>query len=93
MSLMLSRMTTIFDASLSDDVAVEASEGGGAGGVVEDAVAADAFVEDAELAGLFVGLEATGEDVGPAGVGVAGAEGAVGDAVAEGDDGGAVVAG
>ncbi len=80
----------VFDAGLSDDVAVEASEGGGAGDVVQDAVAADALVEDAEVAGLLVGLEAAGEDVGPAGVGVAGAEGAVGDAVAEGDDGGAV---
>ena len=38
--------------------------------------------------GLLVGLEAAREDVGPAGVGVAGAVGSVGDAVAEGDDGG-----
>ena len=78
----------VLDAGLGEDVAVEAGEGGGAGGVVEDAVAADAFVEDAEVGGLLVGLEAAGEDVGPAGVGVAGAVGAVGDAVAEGDDGG-----
>ncbi len=78
----------VLDAGLGEDVAVEAGEGGGAGGVVQDAVAADAFVEDAEVGGLLVGLEAAGEDVGPAGVGVAGAVGAVGDAVAEGDDGG-----
>jgi hypothetical protein len=80
----------VFDAGLSDDVAVEAGKCAGAGGVVEDAVATDALVQDAEVRGLFVGLEAAGEDVGPAGVGVGGAVGAVGDAVAEGDDGGAV---
>ena len=40
----------VLDAGLGEDVAVEAGEGGGAGGVVEDAVAADAFVEDAEVA-------------------------------------------
>ena len=83
----------VLDASLGEDVAVEAGEGAGAGLVVQDAVAADAFVEDAELCGLLVGLEAAGEDVGPAGVGVAGAERAVGDAVAEGYDGGALVVG
>ena len=83
----------VFDASLGDDVAVEASKGAGAGGVVQDAVAADALVEDGEVGGVLVGLEAAGEDVGPAGVGVAGAVGAVGDAVSEGDDGGAVVGG
>jgi len=76
----------VLDASLGEDVAVEASEGGGAGCVMEDAVAADAFVEDAEVCGLLVGLKAAGEDVGPTGVGVAGAVSAVGDAVAEGDD-------
>ena len=53
---------------------------------MEDAVAADALVEDAEVRGLLVGEEAVSEDVGPAGVGVAGAMGSVGDAVAEGDD-------
>ncbi len=83
----------VLDAGLGEDVAVEAGEGGGAGGVVEDAVAADALVEDAEVCGLLVGEEAVGEDVGPAGVGVAGAVGAVGDAVAEGDDGGALFVG
>ena len=57
---------------------------------MEDAIAADALIEDAEVCGLFVGEETVGEDVGPAGVGVAGAVGAVGDAVAEGDDGGAL---
>src|SRR4030081_322186 len=45
------------------------------------------------MGGLLVGLEAAGEDVGPAGVGVARAEGAVGDAVAEGDDGGGFAVG
>jgi len=34
----------VFDAGLRYDVAVEASEGGGTGGVVEDAVATDALV-------------------------------------------------
>jgi hypothetical protein len=81
----------IFHSRLGDDVAVEAGECGGAGGVVEDAVAADALIQDAEVCGLLVGLEAAGEDVGPAGVGVACAVGAVGDAVAEGDDGGGFV--
>jgi len=83
----------VLDAGLGEDVAVEAGEGGGSGVVVEDAVAADAFVEDAEVGGFLVGLEAAGEDVGPAGVGVAGAVGAVGDAVAEGDDGGGFIGG
>ena len=83
----------VLDAGLGEDVAVEAGEGGGAGGVVEDTVAADALVEDAEIFCLLVGLEAGGEDVGPAGVGVAGAVGAVGDAIAEGDDGGGFVVG
>ena len=83
----------VLDAGLGDDVAVEAGEGGGAGGVVENAVSAYALVEHAEMCGLLVGLEAAGEDVGPAGVGVAGAEGAVGDAVAEGDDGGGFAVG
>jgi len=83
----------VFDACLGDDISVKACEGGGTGVVVEDAAAADAFVEYAELVGFLVGLEAAREDVGPTGVGVAGAESAVGDAVAEGDDGGAVVVG
>ena len=83
----------VFDASLRKDVTVEAGQGGGAGDVVEDAVAADALVEDAEIGGLLVGLEAAGEDVGPAGIRVASAVGAVGDAVAEGDDGGALFVG
>ncbi len=34
----------VFDAGLGDDVAVEAGEGGGTGGVVEDAVASNALV-------------------------------------------------
>jgi hypothetical protein len=79
----------VLDSGLGEDVAVEAGEGGGASGVVKDAIAADAFVEDGEIGGLLIGLEATGEDVGPARVGVAGAECSIGDAVAEGDDGGA----
>ena len=80
----------VLDAGLGEDVAVEAGERVGPVAVVEDAVAADAFVEDAEVGGLLVGLQAAGEDVGPAGVVVGGAVGAVGDAVAEGDDGGGV---
>ena len=83
----------VLDAGLGEDVAVEAGEGGGAGGVMEDAVAANSFVEDAEVRGLLVGLKAAGENVGPAGVGVAGAVSAVGDAVAEGDDGCGLVVG
>jgi hypothetical protein len=50
----------VLDACLGEDVAVEAGEGGGAGVVVQDAVAADAFVEHAEAVGLLVGLEAAG---------------------------------
>ena len=57
---------------------------------MEDAAAADAGVEDGDAAGLFVSVEAAGEDVGPAGVGVLRAVGSVGDAVPEGDDGGGV---
>jgi hypothetical protein len=60
---------------------------------VQDTVAADAFVEDGEVSCLLAGLEAAGEDVGPAVVGVEGAVGPIGDAVSEGDDGGAVAAG
>ncbi len=36
----------VADGGLGEDVGVEACEGGGAGAVVEDAVAADAVVED-----------------------------------------------
>jgi hypothetical protein len=57
---------------------------------VQDAVAADALVEDAEAGGLLVGEQAAGEFVGPARVGVEAAVGPVGDAVAERDDGGAL---
>ena len=39
----------VFDAGLGEDIAVEAGEGVGAGVVVEDAVASDAFVEDAHF--------------------------------------------
>ena len=39
----------VLDASLGEDVAVEAGESGGPGGVVEDAVTADALVEDTEV--------------------------------------------
>jgi hypothetical protein len=83
----------VFDASLGEDIPVEAGECGRAGGVVEDTISADSFVEDAEVCGFLVGLEATGEDVGPADVGVSGAVGAVRDAIAEGDDGSSFVAG
>src|SRR5438270_2259189 len=70
----------VLDSGLGYDIAIEAGEGAGACDVVEDTVASDALVENAEFGGLLVGLETTGEDVWPAGVGVAGAEGAVGDA-------------
>ena len=76
----------ILDAGLSENVTVEAREGRGAGVVMEDAIATDAFVEDAEVCGLLVSLETAGKDVGPASVGVASAVGTVCDAVAEGDD-------
>ncbi len=78
----------VLDAGLSEDVAIEAGERIGAGSIVQNAVAADALVEDAEVCGLLVSLQAAGEHVGPARVGVAGAVRAVGDAVAEGYDGG-----
>ena len=83
----------VLDACLGEDVAVEACECVGAGDVVQDAVAADAFVQDGDVGGLLVGLQAFGEDIGPAGVGAEGAVGAVGDAVSEGYDGCAVSAG
>ncbi len=63
----------VLDPGLGEDVAVEAGKSGGAGSVVKDAVAADAFVENAEVGGLLVGQETSGEDVWPAGVGVASA--------------------
>ena len=80
----------VLHAALVEHVAVEAGERVGAGDVVQDAVAADAFVEHAEVGGLLVGLQAACEDVGPAHVLVGCAVGAVGDAVAEGDDRGGV---
>ena len=83
----------ILDAGLGEDVTVEAGEGIGAGDIVQDAVAADTLVEDAEVGGLLVGLKAMCQIIGPAGVGIAGAESAVGDAVAEGYDGCAVASG
>jgi hypothetical protein len=83
----------VLDAGLGEDVAVESGQCGGTGGVVEDAVAADTLVQNAEIRGLLVGQEAPSENVRPAGVGVAGAVGPVGDAVAEGDDGSAFVVG
>ena len=46
----------VLDAGLGEDVAVEAGEGVWAGDVVQDAVAADALVEDSEFSGLFVCL-------------------------------------
>ena len=79
----------VFHSGLSDDIAIETSEGGGACRVVENAVAADSFVKDGEIGSFFVGLEATGENIGPTSVGIASAECPVGDAVAEGDNGGA----
>ena len=69
---------------------VEAGERAGAGVVVQDAIAADALVEDAEAGGALVGQQAACELVWPATVGIERNEGAVCDAVAEGDDGGAV---
>jgi hypothetical protein len=53
---------------------------------VQDAVAADALVEDSEIVGLFVGQQAAGQLVGPSTIGILRDECAVGDAVAEGDD-------
>jgi hypothetical protein len=44
----------VANSGLRDDVAVEASEGARAGSVMEDAVAADAFVEDTDVRGLLV---------------------------------------
>ncbi len=75
MSLMLSMMTRYLTPAWARTSRSNRGESRGAGGVVEDAVAADAFVEDAEVVSLLVGLEAAGENVGPAGVGVAGAVG------------------
>ena len=88
MSLMPSRMMRYFTPLCAMHVAVEAGERAGAVAVVQNAVAADALVQHAEVRGLLVGLEARGEDVGPAAVGVAGGVRAIGDGVAEGDDGG-----
>ena len=70
--------------------AVEAGDGAGAGDVVENAVAADAFVEHAEVRCCLVRLQARCQQIRPAKVSVLRAPGAVGDAVAKGDDGGAV---
>jgi len=73
-------------AGLGEDVAIEAGEGIGAEAVGEEVVAADAEVEDGDVARGGRGLEACGEDVGPAIVTVGGGGVPVGDGVAEGDD-------
>ena len=75
------------DAGLRDHVAIEASERVGAEAVGEEVVAADALVEDPDIVRGRRGLEALGEDVGPAVVAVGGGGVAVGDGVAEGNDG------
>src|SRR5690242_5774897 len=89
------RVTDIVDAlednevlhsSLGEDVAIEAGQSVGAGVVVEDAVAADTLVQNAEVTRLLLCLKAASEHVGPAQVGVARAARAVGNAVAERDD-------
>ena len=90
MSLMLSRMMTYLTPEGARTSRVEAGEGVGAPAVVEDAIAADAFVDDGEVAGGGVGVEADGEEVGPGWCWCRGAVPAVGDAVAEGYDGGGV---
>ena len=77
----------VLDAVLGDDVAVQASDGVGSRAVIEEAVSADAFINDGKIRGLLVGLEPLGEIVGPAMIGVGRGGGAVGDGVAEGDNG------
>ena len=83
----------VFDAGGGEDVGVKAGESAGAPAVVEDAIAADAFVDDGEVAGGGVVVEADGEEVGPGVVGAGGAVPAVGDAVAKGYYGSGLVAG
>ena len=45
----------VLDAGLGEDIAVEAGQGGWAGGVVEDPVTADSFIENAEVCCFLVG--------------------------------------
>ncbi len=71
-----------------EDIAIEAGEGVGTEAVGEQVIAADALVGDSDVAGCGRGLQALGEDVGPAVVAVGSGAVAVGDGVAEGDDGG-----
>ena len=80
----------VADAALGEHIAIEAGDCVGSGAIVEEAIAADAFVEDGKVRGFWILLEALGENIGPAAVGVAGGERAVGDGVAEANDGGGV---
>lgn len=50
----------VFDAGGLEDFVIEAREGVGTPAFVEDAVAADAHVDDAEVGGGGVGVEAVG---------------------------------
>ena len=83
------REDEVAGTGLGEDVTIQACEGGGAGSVVEDAVAGDAFVEDSDVAGG----EADGEIVGPPEVFVGGGVVAVGDGGSEDDDCGGCGAG
>jgi len=75
-------------AGLREDVAIEAGECVGPEAVGEEMVAADAEVEDGDIARGGRGLETRGKDIGPAIVTVGGGGVSVGDGVAERDDGG-----
>ena len=84
----------VADAGLGEDIAIEAGESVGAKAVGEEVIAADASVGDANVGSRVLGLgcrgwgrglEAGGEDVGPAVVAVGGCAVSVGDGVAEGD--------
>jgi hypothetical protein len=88
------------DAGLCEHVAIEPGERGGAEQVIElrlgrvkDTIADDALVDHAEPPGCAAGLQARGQDAGPAQVGVGRRVGAVGDRIAERDDRGAAACG
>ncbi len=83
----------VLHSGLAEHVAVEAGECAGAGVIVQDAIAANSLIDDAQVRGLLVGLQAVCKYVRPAGVGVARTGCTVGNAVAEGYDSGAVCAG
>ena len=74
----------IADAGLRDNIAIEARQGTGTYSIDEDAIAADAFVQDGEIPGGRVVVQAGGKNVGPAVVQIVGGASSIGNGISEG---------